>query len=156
MTPRKTLRGVALGLLGFFVSRNNDVGGYWGMGKLYALARAAHDMSARIDVLTGQTTPEHAEFNELAAQLQMRLRNHMDALGLPHDRLSRAAVTVRFGTDPNTAIRFETAPHGDPFTCAVELVDDLGVAYVESTGGRCLPHLPERESRSARIEVTSR
>ena len=36
MSAYKQLKGIAAGLAGTFISRNNDVDGYWGMGVIYS------------------------------------------------------------------------------------------------------------------------
>lgn len=48
MTRRGELKDVALGVLGSFVSRNNDVDGYWCLGLLRALADAQRVSTAAV------------------------------------------------------------------------------------------------------------
>lgn len=150
MSPRKTLRGVALGLLGFCVSRNNDIDGYWGMGKLYAAAPPDSTVGVSINLLTRRVYPTTAQLGGLVDDLTTRLRKHMEALRLPADRLSSGIVTVYFNIATSTPARFETASDGEVFECIVHLVDDLGRSYRESTSGRCWRHNPLKESKSAR------
>jgi len=41
MLPARELRNLAHGLAGTFISRNNDVSGYWGIGMRYRECLAA-------------------------------------------------------------------------------------------------------------------
>jgi hypothetical protein len=51
MARRKALKNVCSGILGSFVSRNNDCEGYWGMGILYRFAKERGKSDLMIDLL---------------------------------------------------------------------------------------------------------
>ncbi len=50
MPCKKTLKNIAGGLSGSFVSRNNDSDGYWAIGKLYSLALSKGLNTLRIPI----------------------------------------------------------------------------------------------------------
>jgi hypothetical protein len=73
MPRRKAFQDAARGLLGAFVSRNNDVGGYWAIGKLYAHARRSRSPEVRIDLIESTIAPPSAEFADLIAHHRQML-----------------------------------------------------------------------------------
>jgi hypothetical protein len=57
MGPWKNLKGIAGGILGSFLSRNNDLDGYWGMGILRLLAQEHGVEMVYLDLLAGTCMP---------------------------------------------------------------------------------------------------
>jgi len=62
------LKGAALGVLGSFVSRNNDVDGYWGIGKLYSHALRTDAKTIAIDLVGRTITPPSDEFRSMVSR----------------------------------------------------------------------------------------
>jgi hypothetical protein len=58
MSPRKNIKGVALGLLGTFVSRNNDIDGYWDIGVLRLYSEKHHLSTLTFDLLNSLNSLE--------------------------------------------------------------------------------------------------
>jgi hypothetical protein len=144
MARRKDLSGAAFGVLGTFVSRNNDVGGYWALGKLYAHARANDVHDVHVDLLTQSITPPSGQFDEMIAFLRERLARQLAARGVPLDWLKGAEIALSFGGE-KSANRA-----GDTFEVVVALTDDREQRREARNRGACWPHDPIRESRSAR------
>ena len=65
MARRREFRNIGVGLLSSFVSRNNDVYGYWGIGKLYSHMLASKSMILSIDLINEKIEPENNEFGIL-------------------------------------------------------------------------------------------
>jgi hypothetical protein len=69
------LTNIARGLCGSFVSRNNDLDGYWSIGKLRSLADRYGRAAVLIDVLTSSIHPgrrkaiSHSEEKFFVAEL---------------------------------------------------------------------------------------
>jgi hypothetical protein len=150
MTRRKIVKSIASGLAGSFVSRNNDLDGYWGMGKLCLLCSDSSIGGILID-LTGDV--DNLGNNTIVSSI----RNHYSAM-LRH-MLSKANVDPSLVKSATVNVVFGTAGElpeptfntwGDVFLCTVEIVDDLGRSHRVSLAGRCGPHDAKRESRSAR------
>ena len=57
------LKSIGDGILSSFVSRNNDVYGYWGIGKLYNWMLASKSMTIKIDLLKNTIDPTNDEFD---------------------------------------------------------------------------------------------
>lgn len=136
MPRRRELRGVALGVLGSFVSRYNDVGGYWGLGQLCSLAKRHGVDCVEVDILGKAIHPAEDPFRPMLENYARRLERQMTGRRLPMDWLSSAIIRVRFGARDAVQL-FETAPAGDPFVCGVHLVDDTQTLREAVTLGRC-------------------
>jgi len=144
MPRRRELRGAAHGLLGAFVSRNNDVGGYWALGKLYKHAEATGVAEVRVDMVRSIITPPNAQFAGMVEYFHQMLSRQLASRALPSDWLSAAEITVQF-TGQNDA-----KEPGDMFECLVSLTDDRGRQHQARASGSCWAHSPFRESRSTR------
>ncbi len=137
MPRRKELRGAAFGLLGSFVSRNNDVSGYWALGKLRKLAVKTNVSTVRVDLLNLMVTPPSEDFAPMAKRFQQMLGAQLKARRMPVEWVSAAAVSVEFALD-------------DAFKCAVVIADDKGREHRATTSGTSWVHDPARELRSTR------
>lgn len=73
MARRKEFKTIANGLLSSFISRNNDVYGYWGIGKLYSHMLKSKMMILEIDLINRTIKPENREFDLLIKNFSERL-----------------------------------------------------------------------------------
>jgi hypothetical protein len=144
MPRRREFRGVAFGLVGAFVSRNNDVGGYWALGKLYEHARTFSAREIRVDLVKSLITPPSRQFNPMVLHFQQWLAEQGAARRLPIEWLKGAEVRVQFSYEGSAD------GSGDVFDCIVTLTDDLGHAYQARRSGACWVHNPAKERKSAR------
>ena len=146
MARRRKLYDVAAALLDAFLSRNNDLNGYWAVGQLRSFADAQGIDEVRLDLLRGDT-PAHPDVAScVTANFRAVLERHWSIRDLPRDWLRSAEVVLVFGA-------FESSREplyltlGDPLICAVSLVDERGRTYRCRRSARCLPHNPRREQR---------
>jgi hypothetical protein len=144
----RELLDVAAAVAGSFVSRNNDVNGYWGLGLLRSNADRIGVRALRLDILD-----RDADANNDAPALVADVYRHFLARQLATRKIARgvimkAEIFVTFDPDaPNTP----SAPtYGAPFSCTVRLTDDRGRQFERVHNGCCAPHDALRELRSAR------
>lgn len=149
MPRRKELKSVAEGLLGSFISRNNDVDGYWGIGKLYLQAKQRDIAFVDVDLLARTIAPASPELDCLVSNYSQLLDRHCEVRGLRRSWVKAAQIHVEFDVDVE-ADR-DSLPRksgfGELFDCTVELTDDLGRVRSTLKRGRCWPHNPNRELR---------
>ena len=146
MRRRRALKGVACGLVETFVSRNNDVSGYWGISQLYREALERQVRSVSIELL-GHSSPG---IGPVAQVVQSHYAKRLEHMVLNAGvSLSQAQVVVEFGTFGSSPPPREYS-YGDPFLCIVSLAGPNGRTYNAARTGRCSPHDPGAESRSNR------
>jgi hypothetical protein len=150
MARRSELKGIANSLAGSFVSRNNDVDGYWALGKLYLHAKNAP--SPRVSV---ELTPVHnARVEEPNAAIAGEYRRILERLfrkqRLKIEWLANATILIEFES-PNAKPRFfyRQGP-GRAFLCTVTITDDRDRRYESSIPGWCWTHDPTMEIQSTR------
>ena len=150
MSRRKELKGVAYGFLSSFVSRNNDINGYWGLGKLYQFAVENGTDEIEMNLSKNDCIPSNTIPKAIIAQYSQALSIMFEKQGLPKFWLSKAIVRIKFAQsdDADSSVRGYL---GDPFQCSVILQDDLGKDRLASTFGRCRVHNPDREYQSNRV-----
>ena len=146
MRRRRALKGVACGLVETFVSRNNDVSGYWGISQLYREALERQVRSVSIELL-GHSSPG---IGPVAQVVQSHYAKRLEHMVLNAGvSLSQAQVVVEFGTFGSSPPPREYS-YGDPFLCIVSLAGPNGRTYNAARTGRCSPHDPGAETRSNR------
>jgi len=83
MAKRKELKNIASGLYGSFISRNNDVRGYWGVGKLCLAAQRHHTKVVHLDLLSQSNSLTSTEFDKLVVGYNDKLQKHLESRHLP-------------------------------------------------------------------------
>lgn len=149
MPFRYRLRGIAAAILGSFTGRNNDLDGYWAIGRLRAFADSQAVQVLRLDLIRGQAEPDGEIPRRVAAAYETALRGKSVQFRIPRERLLAAIIELRFAGDGPRAIPKTT--RGEPFSCAIELTDDRGRGVRFEHRGYCAPHDPQREYRSLRV-----
>jgi hypothetical protein len=146
MGRRRNIRGTAANLLSSFVSRNNDLDGYWAVGHRRSFADNVSSRSVRLDLLDGTSVPSGKESQRVGENYGSWLRRELTKNGLSLAHIREAAVFIEFGqfqgpTPPPQITR------GEPFVCRVLLVDDGGRRYERAISASCDQHDARRESR---------
>ena len=151
MARRKDLNGVAAGLVGTFVSRNNDLEGYWSLGRLRTLADRHQSKEVVIDILRGTASLPGRDAAEVSRTYRGWLLERLAKIGIPTDWVKEAKISLQFGSWEGNAPPPQRT-WGDPFVCRVSLVDDQGRTHMAGESGWCAPHNSQRESRSLRAQ----
>jgi len=155
MTRRRSLNGVAVAIAGSFISRNNDVKGYWGIGMLCLQAQQTRSTSVSIDVLERTISPHVPDFGDLLDFCSSLLQSQMDALRLSITWIRKLEIVVEFSQEILNSEQ-PRRNQEDPFRCIVRITDDLERIHEASEAGRCAPHDPSRELRSMRAEASNK
>ncbi|ENW17113.1 Uncharacterised protein [Acinetobacter haemolyticus] len=143
MLNTRDLKGLACGLADTFISRNNDIQGYWGIGMLHLELKNRGETHVELNLLSEQGVPNGVASDAAASRYSTYLANRL--AGRP---LASALITVEFGSfggypEP----QFSSSGH--PFVCIVRLVSATGKEYSCARTGRSWPH-SSREIRSSR------
>lgn len=147
------MKGIAAGVAAKFVSRNNDVNGYWALGVLYRSATRADSSEISIDLVSGESSPATKYSARLADPLSTFIYDQLRKLDFAEEQLTNAKVSLSFGVRPTSAQMRDKRTWGDPFTCQVALTDDLGRSWTYLERGWCGQHDPAREHRSNRVKT---
>ena len=143
------MRGVAAGAAQKFISRYNDIRGYWALGILYKAAVDADTDTLVLNLISGVSAPHFPESNALAAYYYNYILERLLARGFSVSQLTDAYVELGFNVAPTPRQRVQWT-WGEPFLCRVCIVDDLGRTRSFAVRGWCGVHDPSREHRSAR------
>jgi hypothetical protein len=142
---RSSFRRAVRGVSGSFLSRNNDVGGYWGIGLLYLHAHQRRSRSIKIDLLARQMVPPSEQFETMfdfyARLLIAQFNGHQN----PERWITGAKIYLEFNAATDSDVNGSS-----PFTSIVQIVDDTGQRYVVQAKGRCRLHDPLKEAKSNR------
>jgi hypothetical protein len=150
MPSSRALKSIANGLVETFVSRNNDVSGYWGIGQIQR--ELGHpDAVVELDLLHGKATPNGPIARELVTRYSAYLSESLARDGFNHSAITTAKVLVEFGAagEAGTA---DFASTGIAFNCKAVLASRSGKIFSAMRAGNSYPHDPKRELRSKRAQ----
>lgn len=150
MPIRAHLTNIASGLCGSFASRNNDLDGYWAIGKLRSLAEQYGRTAVLLDVLTSSIHPSSSGFAPVLARYRHLLAKLANLSGIRLEEITLARITLDFAPPPWPRIRYYKPQWGDQFTLTVTINADNRAAGIVRHEGYCRPHDSARESRSIR------
>jgi len=145
------LTNIANGLCGSFASRNNDLEGFWSIGKLRSLADQYGQTTVVLDVLTLSIHPSSAEFAPVLARYRHLLARLAGLSRIQLEAITVARITLDFAPSPWPRISYFKPQWGDQFTLTVTVKADDRAAGIVRHAGYCRPHDPARESRSIRL-----
>jgi hypothetical protein len=149
MPRRSEVKCVADGVLGSFVSRNNDCAGYWAIGLLYRRALGACSNGTSFTLVgVGDEAHDLAIDTELQAKYRELLAKLMAGRSLPANWIKSAKITVHF--EYAGEFRRVLAKLEKPYLAQLSVTTDLGKIFTVEHLGACWPHEPTRESRSGR------
>ena len=150
MPRRSELNGVASDIVRSFVSRNNDVRGYWALGMLYVYAKEHSDNLLPIPLVPLEFAASMEPVAFVARNYGNKLSAMMENRKLPKSWLTSAYITVQFESTTAKPQFFSTRANGRPFHCQIEIEDDLGRKHAASVAGWCSPHDSNIETQSTR------
>lgn len=147
---RRRLKTIASNIAGNFISRNNDVDGYWALGLLYETASKSPDNKITIDILSGHSVPDYQYSDYISCKyrdifFKQAKNNHID---LKHT--CEFKIELTFNVNPTAKQVMFRATWGEPFICKVIFVDDLNNERSYAIRSWCGIHNPNREHRSIR------
>jgi hypothetical protein len=148
MAQRRELKNIASGVLCSFISRNNDVGGYWGIGKLCLLAQDNATTSVKLDLLTKRVLPESEEFSKLLLGYHFFLGRHLAARNIPSSWVASAIIELDFAPEEQPEKQVPIITWGKLFKLSVSILDDINKKHVVSTYSYCAPHSSSKEHQS--------
>ncbi|MCF6252785.1 MAG: hypothetical protein L3J75_16185 [Methylococcaceae bacterium] len=148
MARRKELKNIAAGLYGSFISRNNDVAGYWGIGKLCLLAEKQQTSGVCINLLEDKMSPKCGEFNNLLSGYKEKLNKYLRSKDISESWVVSAEIHLNFKPEPPKK-HIPITSWGSLFQLSVAIKDDRGKVHDISGYGYCAPHNVTKESKSA-------
>lgn len=146
--PRSArLTNIAAGLCGSFASRNNDLAGYWAIGKLRSLAETYSQNVVSLDVLALSMQPPSSEFAQVLVDYHLLLHKLAGRSGIPLEAITSANISVDFLPLPWPRAIYYKKQWGEQLLVTVAISADGRADGVISQAGYCRPHDPDRERR---------
>jgi hypothetical protein len=150
MPGRAHLTNIANGLCGSFASRNNDLNGYWSIGKLRSLAEQYGQTIVLLDLMTLSIRPSSPDFASVLAHYRRLLAKLANISPIRFEEITAAYITLDFAPSPWPRISYYKPQWGDQFTLTVTIDADGMPAGIVHHAGYCRSHDCSKESRSTR------
>ncbi|EHN67940.1 hypothetical protein VFSR5_2757 [Aliivibrio fischeri SR5] len=150
MGRRRELGSIASGIIGSFRSRNNDVDGYWGIGKLYLFVDHLQSKCVSIDLCSQRIAPYNPHFDLMTECYSKMFKGLLIKRSIPLEWIRAAYVYVEFEADYEERHHNWRSALGNPCNLVCVVVDDNGKSHVARAYTNCFPHDAKRESRSIR------
>ena len=145
MRRRNCIKDITYALCQTFNSRNNDFGGYWGVGVLYRHAVNCGVDEVSIDLLSQKVAPANKRLTEIAQYYGDYIHDRAMRFYLPQGWITSARIRLRFNCDEGA--KAYRGGCGDPYVFDVTLRAKSGFSCMSSTTGYCWPHDAQRERR---------
>ena len=149
MARRSELQGIANALNESFVSRNNDVNGYWAMGQLKSLATDTRTTSMHFYLTHLEKETHCALYNDIVCRYAKLLARLLRQQQLHDAWISEAFILITFELNTADHRQYHITAQGEPFQSHCQLLDDMGRHYSSTLYGQCFPHSTAHELRSA-------
>ena len=150
MPRRARLKNIAAGLCNSFASRNNDLDGYWSIGKLRLLAEQYGRTTVSLDLLTSSMQPSSSEFAPVLARYRRLLEKLACLSRIRLEEITAACIALDFAPPPWPRASYYKPHWGEQFVLIVTINADDRAAGIMRHAGYCRPHDPAMESRSTR------
>lgn len=150
MPENGRLKNIASGLCGAFASRNNDLDGYWSIGKLRLLAGQQGRSTVLLDVLASSMQPSHSGFAPVLARYRSLLAKLLEKSRIRLEEVTAVRITVDFAPEPWPRASYFAQQCGDQFVLTVTIDANGRIPGIARHAGYCRAHDPVLESRSTR------
>lgn len=134
MARRNQLRGICHDLLETFVSRSNDLHGYWALGQYQSYVRAGNLEQLNFDLIDGTADMDAHPFAEAIAYYSGAVLRLMRANAMADTWLKEASITFK-SIGPKHAL------------CIARLMSDYNRTFRDEQVIRVNPHDPLTERR---------
>lgn len=148
MGRRKELKNIAYGLINSFVSRNNDVFGYWGIGKLYSHMLTSGRLEIKIDLVHANIEPLSDEFRFLVLEYSQRLFEQLEKRKVKNSCIISAEIIITGYPNEPIPMLGNIAPNR--LNCKLIIKDDLNKIHFAENEVWCREHNPRVELKSTR------
>jgi hypothetical protein len=145
------LTNIAAGLCGSFISRNNDLAGYWAIGKLCSLAAQCAQSTASLDLLALSIQPPSLEFEPVLKDYRCLLQKLVSRSGIRIEEITAAYIAVDFLPQPWPRAVYYKQQWGEQFRVTVTIRADRRPDGIISQAGYCRLHDPDRERRRSGV-----
>jgi hypothetical protein len=150
MARRKELGSIASGLAGSFNSRNNDVDGYWGIGKLYKFALADDTKEVEFELIDKKISLKTSDFDCMIAAYRDKFLGYLSGRHIPIDWVSSVKISVSFECESMPKEHNWRSALGKPCLIKCDISDDKGRHHIAFAYNVCRPHDPKKENKSNR------
>ncbi len=147
---RKRLKVIASNLAMSFITRYNDIDGYWALGLLYEVASKVPDKKITLDITSGESVPSYKHSDTLSQSYYEKFIRQAKNNGIDQKPISQIFIELTFNVKPTAKqIKYRNT-WGEAFICKVIIIDDLNIKRSFAVRGWCGIHNSEKEHRSIR------
>lgn len=134
MPRRRQFNGICCDTLGSFVSRYNDLDGYWALGQYASFLRQTGDQHLQFQLLQDSCLPACSKFTASTTYYRRAVIQMMSKNEMPPTWLADACILFSL-TGPTSAF------------CEIAITSDLGKVYRANRTVEVKPHNPIYEHR---------
>ena len=150
MPSWKQAKSIVCGIASSFVSRNNDVDGYWALGLICKVAAEQGHGAFALNLLTGESEPKLKFSSRIAEPYRNRLMSLLAEQGLDESEIESASISIQFPVEPTAKHQRAPRTWGEVYYCKIEVKNARGRGHSHSVAGWCGKHDASKEHRSTR------
>lgn len=135
MARRSEFQGICNDLTNAFVSRNNELDGYWALGKMQGELQRQPHKELRIELISEIEVNQNPTFSAIVARYRDVLLQALKSKNIPASWMWSCSIVVQSSSS-------------NELCCECRIETDLGREYHSRLHMQVFPHDPERERRS--------
>ena len=146
MAANKELHGILNDVLSSFVSRNNNLDGYWAIGKLHALSVSQEGFDISLDLVKTRAASSHQDIETVRETYHTLLVRLVKNREFSERVFVLVVITLMFDASvdsPNASSNVSKSK----FLASIVAMDTHGGWYKHSISGWSRPHNPQLETR---------
>lgn len=145
MGKSEELKNIANGVLSSFISRNNDVNGYWGIGKIYSLMIKSKASIVEIDLINKTILPYEEQFLFRISSYSDYLSKRLRIKNIEFDYLKKSKIILK--AFPNEKHKYLEKKNLTRMNCTISFIDVDDKAYILERNVWCRKHNPKVEMK---------
>ena len=148
MKRRNIIKNISYGIMDSFMSRNNDINGYWALGIFYKVAAENNQKHFVLDLISKVSDPYYKYSANVASRYKEFIDKQLAKPSLDSIKIIHAQVQIEFNVPAEKKHIERMITWGKPFNLKVTLEDENHKLYIAQTVGWCDKHNPNKERRS--------
>jgi hypothetical protein len=152
MSSRRVWNSITHNVVDSFLSRNNDIDGYWTIGKLHLLARENAITKIMFDLVKPSSNLGSANLISMLMRYRSMIESNAKIRGLAYKAIS---IEIEFDLPEVRKQEWVSITSHNRFQCTLKVVDDRDRAWSYTAFGRSSQHDPNLERRSSRHMIAA-
>lgn len=141
------------GVVGSFCSRNNDIEGYWAIGKFCRHAFQKNSNQISLNLFENSLKDEMPNIDLMKKYYHSLLIKLLEKHAYPSNYIKSMMLELEFNIEQTDSVKIYEVTRGNLYKCTCIATDIKGIEYKFALYGYCEPYDPNKEFKSGRVRL---